>query len=420
MKEKYQNQDEKSNPDVFRFSGNLFGKIVNIVIDFQQDMRQFFYDVGVELANATIAHEVEMTAGEKGKHLEERSATRWTPQPGFVRIFDRKVKVMRPRLRTPDKKHEVPLRTYEAFQNDAHDQEMVLKRMIRGVSTRDYEGAVNEFLQGYGLSRGAVDKQFIRASKKKLEELMNRRFENKRFLVIGIDGTEMGGEMIITGIGVKDTGEKEVMGIYQGATENAEACTGLIEDLVERGLSTSHRILFIIDGSKALRKAIKSVFGDLALIQRCQLHKRRNVKRLLAPKHQVEVDRMLAAAYNTNDHDEVKRELERIVGYLDNINSSAAGSLREGLEETLTVHKLGVTGELRKTLSNTNFVESPFSIAKPRTRRVKRWRNSSQILRWSATALLEAERRFKRVKGFRQLKDLAKKLGEENLIAARV
>lgn len=420
MKEKYQNPDAKSNADVFRFSGNLFGKVVNIVIDFQQDMRAFFYDVGLELSKLVIDHEVETVAGKKGKHLENRTATRWTPEQGYVRVLDKKVNIMRPRLRTPDRKQEVPLRTYKAFQNGAQDEEMVFKRMVRGISTRDYEGTVDGFLQGYGLSRGAVDRQFMTASKKKLEELMTRRFENKCFVAIGIDGTPMGGEMVVNAIGIKDTGEKEVMGIWQGTTENAELCKALIEDLVERGLSTEHKILFVIDGSKALRKAIKDVFGDNAEIQRCQLHKRRNVKRILAQEHKDKVDRMLAAAYNTNGYDEAKREVEKTVDYLEKINWSASQSLKEGLEETLTVHRLGIVGELRKTLSNTNFVESPFAVVKHVKRRVKRWRNSPQIMRWTATALLEAEKRFKRVKGFRQLKDLAKKLEQKNLTAATV
>jgi transposase-like protein len=189
----------------------------------------------------------------------------------------------------------------------------------------------------------------------------------------------------------------------KGATENTEVATALLEDLVERGISPSGNYLFVLDGAKALRKAVKKVFGEDTEIQRCQLHKRRNIKSYLPPEHQEAVDRRIRAAYAMGSYEEAKKSLKLTISYLERLNPSAARSLEEGLEETLTLHRLRVPDLLRKSLSSTNLIESPFSTTKDVCRRVKRWRSGEHVQRWAAALLLEAEKRFRRIKGYREL-----------------
>ena len=196
------------------------------------------------------------------------------------------------------------------------------------------------------------------------------------------------------------------MGFWQGATENGEICSNLLEDIQRRGLDTGKDYLFVLDGSKALRLAVTKMFGKKVLLQRCQQHKRRNVKEHLPPEHQAAIDARLRTAYGMSNYEDAKKSLELTVKYLDRLNPSAARSLEEGMEETLTVHRLGVTGSLKKVLSSTNPIESCFSIMRTVTGRVKRWRRGDMIQRWAVAALLRADKRFRRVKGYKEIPKL--------------
>ncbi|MEW6117266.1 MAG: transposase [Nitrospirota bacterium] len=216
-------------------------------------------------------------------------------------------------------------------------------------------------------------------------------------------------------LGLDKDGRKHIMGLREGATENKEVCIGLLEDMARRGLSVSKDYLFVLDGSKALRSAVTRMFGSTVAVQRCQQHKRRNVREYLPPEHQEAIDARIRAAYGMLDYEQAKHSLELTVKYLERLNPSAAASLREGLEETLTVHRLGITGLLRKTLCTTNPIESCFSMTRAITGRVKWWRNGEMVHRWAVAALLRAEMKFRRIKGYREIPKLMGALGQKSV-----
>jgi transposase-like protein len=246
----------------------------------------------------------------------------------------------------------------------------------------------------------------VKASAESVEQLATRRFDGVRFPAIFIDGVEYAEETMVVALGMTEDGTKRVLGLRQGATENAEVVTSLLEELRERGLDTSRGTLFVIDGSKALRAAIKRVWGRRAVIQRCQVHKKRNVKAHLAEAHHEELDRRLAAAYGEAHYDSALAKLRLTVRWLDRISPAAAASLREGMEETLTVVRLGVPELLRRTLSSTNPIESALNVVRALTNRVKRWRDGDMRQRWCATGLMRAEEKFRRIKGYKQIPQL--------------
>ena len=228
--------------------------------------------------------------------------------------------------------------------------------------------------------------------------------------MIMIDGVEYAGETMIVAAGITADGTKRVLGLRQGATENAAVCAALLEDLQARGLDTSRPVLLVLDGAKALHAAVKRVWGQNAVIQRCQVHKKRNVKAHVPEKHHAELERRLSEAYHETDYEAAKASLEATARWLERINPDAASSLREGLEETLTVVRLGVPGALRRTLATTNPIESALSVTRRVTARVTRWRDGDMRRRWCVAGLLRAESKFRRVKGHRAMPTLLKAL----------
>ena len=229
-------------------------------------------------------------------------------------------------------------------------------------------------------------------------------------MAIFIDGIHLGQQVLVVALGLENSGQKHVLGLWQGATENTTVVKELLEDLVARGLHPERRYLFVIDGAKALRVGIARVFGERAEVQRCQIHKRRNVQEHLPQSAQGDTDRRIRNAYAMSDYAAAKTELGKIFRQLERINPSAARSLEEGLEETLTVHRLGVGGLLRRTLASTNPIESCLSTVARVARNVKRWRQGEQALRWTATGLLEAQKKFRRVKGYGELQVLQRRM----------
>jgi transposase-like protein len=281
--------------------------------------------------------------------------------------------------------------------------EACLRRMVHGVSTRDYERVVDLATEGFGVKRSSVSRGFVKATAQEVQTLAERRFEGVRFVVVYIDGHEYAGETMIVALGVTKEGEKRILGLRQGATENAEVVTSLLEDLRERGLNTSQPTLFVLDGAKALRAAVKRVFGKNAIVQRCQVHKVRNVKAHLPEKHHQQLATQLSAAYSETSFERALESLKAAAAWLERLSPAAAASLREGMEETLTVVKLGLPALLRRTLATTNPIESALSVAVKVTGRVKRWRDGHMRMRWCTAGLLRAEERFRRVKGHKQL-----------------
>jgi transposase-like protein len=363
------------------------------------------------MMKAIMDAEVASLAGPKGRHDPQRTATRWTPQQGYVVLAGKKVQVRKPRVRTLQG-CEVNLKSYQQFQSAPRRQDSIYRKLINGISTRKYEQAIEDFTDGYGISRSAVSREMVEATRGALQKLCERRIDELGpMAVLMIDGKQLYGECVVTALGVDVQGKKHMLGLVQGATENSTVVQHLLDDLIERGLDAAQPMLIVLDGSKALRKAVNKTFGNRCPVQRCQLHKRRNVKELLPPEYQRTADQRINAAYGMKDFDQAKAQLEKTVNWLEGINPSAAASLREGLEETLTVHRLGLPDQLRRSLASTNLIESALSVAANVTQRVKRWRTGDMRLRWIAAGLLAAEKQFRKIRGHKLMPKLLAALG---------
>lgn len=375
----------------------------------QAEVERLAGEAGLRIVHGILEDEVTRRVGPPHRPDPASAALRWGRQPGYVVYGGQKVGIERPRVRTRDGE-EVELDSYGKLQQDGRMQRAVAERVVCGLSTRKYRRAVRSVLDGYGIAKSSVSRQFVRATASQLEQLCQRRLEGLHLVALLIDGIAFAGQTLIVALGVEESGNKHVLGLWQGATENATVCKALLEDLVERGLDPQRRYLFVLDGSKALRAAVEKVFGERAQVQRCQLHKRRNVKDHLPEGCRADYDRQLRNAYALAGYDQAKAALEKLFRQLERINPSAARSLEEGLEETLTLHRLGVGALLRRSLSSTNLIESCLSTVRHVARNVKRWQGGDHIARWAAAGLVEAESKFRKVRGYRELQELAKKL----------
>jgi len=365
--------------------------------------------VGLEVMTEMMQAEVTAIAGVKGRHDADRSHTRHGTEHGSVTLGGRRVPVTRPRVRTVgDDATEVALATYQRFADTDLLTEQVTARMLAGISTRKYPVAlepVGEAVErsATSTSKSAISRRFVAATAEHLAELCARPLDQARWPIVMLDGVHLGEHLLVVALGVTDDGTKVPLGVVEGSTENAEVCTRLVADLADRGLDVSHGILFVIDGGKALAKAIRATFGPKALIQRCRRHKERNVLGHLPEAERPLIQRKLRAAWANNDADAALRELHALARALERQRPGAAGSLREGLEYTLTVNRLGVTGSLLKTVESTNPIESMIEIVRHHARRVKRWQHGEMALRWTAAGMLAAQDQFRRVKGYQQL-----------------
>ena len=372
----------------------------------QQGLHNMALEVGCLVAVGLLEDEVDQLCGETYVHNPQRTATRHGGQPGWAVLAGHKVPVTRPRARYADGRGEVPLALYRQLQCPSQHDDGILRRAVHGVSARNYEQVVERVRRGFGVKRSSVSRHFVRATAAQVQQFCERRWEQERFAAVLIDGTDYAGEKMVVALGVAVDGTKHVLGLRQGATENAQVCKELLESLRERGVATDVPVLFVLDGAKALKAAVDSVWGRRAVIQRCQVHKLRNVKAHLDKRHWPELVRRLAEAYGETDYAPALQRLQQTVRWLAGINPDAAASLREGMEETLTLVRLGVPAKLRKTLSSTNVIESAFSVAELVTGRVKRWRAGDMRWRWCVAGLLHAEQHFRRVDGYRHLPQL--------------
>jgi transposase-like protein len=376
----------------------------------QDSLTDFATEMGLKVARLLLDDEVNQRCGFWYERVPERQVTRYGRQRGMVVIAGQKLPVERPRMRYTQRCGEAELENYACLQSPEAMPQSVLRRLVRGVSCRDYEDVVDMAREGFGVKKSSVSRSFVKASAKVVRELAERRFDGIRFPVIYIDGTPYAGETMIAAMGITEDGTKRLLGVRQGATENAAVCTALLEDLCGRGLDTSSPTLLVLDGAKALRAAVKRVWGQNALIQRCQVHKQRNVREHLPQKHWEGLSRQLNAAYHETDYDQALKGLKTTARWLERLNPDAAASLREGMEETLTVVRLGVPELLRRTLATTNPIESAFSVAENVTRRVKCWREGDMRQRWCIAGLMRAESKFRRDKGHRHMAQLLKAL----------
>ena len=368
--------------------------------------------VGLEVFDQLLAADVAAVAGVKGRHNPGRSAVRHGTDSAKVPMGGRMVEVRKPRVRTADGTAEVTLETWAAVASRDLLCEHTVAAMLAGVSTRGYATvlepagrAVTEAASS--TSRSAVSRRFITATKARLSEFRSRTLGDRRWLVVYIDGFGFGDETLVGALGIDADGNKMPLSVIHGTTENKAVCTRLLDNLADRGFDPADGVLFVIDGGKAIYHAIRDKWGDVAMIQRCREHKRRNIIGLLPAGHHAWVNRDLNRAWQLPDASEADQALRALATKIERSHPDAAASLREGLTETVTINRLGVTGTLARTLATTNPMESTVDIVKTHARNVKRWQGGDMRLRWAAAGMLAAEGQYRRVKGYRQLDSLA-------------
>ena len=365
---------------------------------------QALIPVALEKVREELLADVERLAGER--YVREGRLpghVRWTSQRGSIYLADQKIPIEVPRVRDRLRNQEVPLPTYEHLQEPRALDTGLLHRVLGGLSTREYARCAEAVPEAFGLSASTVSRRFKRATARKLRELTERRLEGYDLVALLLDGKTFAEDEMVAAVGVTITGEKVLLGFVQTATENRKVCASFLRELVERGLRFEVGLLVVTDGAKGLHAAVREVFGAAALLQRCQWHKRENVLDYLPERHRATLRRKLQAAYEHPTYEAAKRALGKVRAELLLLNASAAASLDEGLEETLTLHRLGVFRELGTSLKTTNALESIHARVESRVAKVDHWKNSEQKQRWLATAFLDLEPRLRRIRNFRAL-----------------
>jgi len=379
--------------------------------------------VGLGVVHELMEFEVDEVVGPKGKHNAERTAKRHGHEDGSMTLGGRRVAVRRPRVRTAEDEHELPVSTYEYFAERDPLTRAVMDRMLAGVSTRKFAPVgepvgSNVEASSTATSKSTVSELFVERAATALCELMARRLDDVRLAVMMLDGLEIAERVHVVALGISTEGVKIPLGLWEGSTENATLARTLLADLVDRGLDPEQAILFVIDGAKALGRAIKDVFGEHALVHRCHRHKERNVTDLLSERERDQVRARMRAAWALTDAELAKQRLELLASELDRTWPDAAGSLREGMPDTLTLMRLGITGQLAKTLCSTNPCESMIEIVRYTQRNVKRWQDGDMRKRWTAAGMLIAEQQFRRIIGYRDLAKLVIAIERHALRAA--
>ena len=365
---------------------------------------QALIPLGLQAVEQALAAEVTALAGARYARDDARpDVVRWGAQPGSIFLADQKVPLQVPRVRDRAAGHEVALTTYQQFQTPRALDLGLFRRVLGGLSSREYEAAAETEPTAFGLAKSSVSRRFIRASARELQRLMERRLDDREWLVLVLDGKRFATDGIVIALGVTRTGEKRILGMVQAATEHKTVCAAFLRELVERGFTTPRGLLVVLDGAKGLRAAVRDVFGDDVPVQRCQWHKRENVLSYLPKQDHPRWRRALQAAYAHPSYADARRALQRLIRDLRVVNESAARSLEEGLEETLTLHRLGVFPALGRSFKTTNLIETVMAQLERKTQKVDHWRTSDQKLRWCAAALLAVEQQFRRVKGYAQL-----------------
>ena len=367
------------------------------------ELIQALIPLGLMHVNQELQEEVERLAGKKHSRGEN---SRWGSQAGSVYLLDQKIPVRVPRVRNKVRDTEVALDFYKGLQQTRKEDDVLLKRVISGLSCHRYEECAQTVPGVFGLSSSTVSRRYIRASARKLKELTNRNLEDTDIIGIFMDGKTFSEDEMIIALGITITGVKIILGFIQAGSENECVCRDFLKDLKERGLNYEEGILFVIDGSKGLCNAIKKEFKEYGFVQRCQWHKRKNILSYLPKSKQEEMKKKLQDAYEEPSYEKAKAELKGIRKELKQLNESAVKSLDDGFEETLTLHKLGVFKKLGISFKTTNCIESIMSQIEQRTGRVSYWKNSNQKHRWLAAALLDIEPRLRKVKGWRHLPSL--------------
>jgi putative transposase len=387
-------------------SGQLLLPMVDLITQCQCACDDLIDVTGRAAIQAVLRLSAEQVAGgppQQGK-CRRGDVVFYGQQPGMVMLSDRKLQVQRPRLRQkgPGTDKEVEIPAYATMQNKPRLSSRMLDILMRGVSTRQYKGVIPAMADTVGVSKSSVSRQIIEASESEVEALLSRRFDDVKLLIIYIDGMAFGDHVMIGAVGVDLEGNKHVLAIREGATENAAVVKELLEDLVARGVNPEQKRLFVIDGSKALRTAINAVFGSHQPVQRCRAHKLRNVLDHLPKDQKDQVKSVLRAAWKMEAKAGMAR-VKKLAEWVEREYPSAAASLLEGLEECFTINRLDIPPSLHRCLATTNLIESPHSGVRMRTRRVCRWRDSGMVKRWMASAFLATEKNFRKMMGYRDL-----------------
>jgi putative transposase len=390
----------------FEEEGTLPLRLVDVV---REDLRAFVVRSGMQALAELLEEERTALCGPRYQHDAERTSSRAGYAPGELVMGGRRVSVPRPRVRDREGR-EVPLSSWSAFGDEDPLDERAVRQMLLGVSTRKYGRSLEPLgpeLRERGTSKSAVSRRFVEVTSKKVDEWLGRSLDGIDPVAILIDGIHVDEHVFLVVLGVDKDGKKHVLGVREGATENATCCRELLCDLRERGLATDKVTLFVLDGSKALARAVRDVFAERARIQRCQVHKTRNVVDQLPESMRASVRSTMRQAYRTANADKAKQQLLNLARRLREAHPAAAGSLEEGLDETLTVKRLDLPSGLERILSTTNAIENLMGSVRSQTQRVKKWKDGRMMLRWVATALDDASTRFRRVVSATAMRDVA-------------
>lgn len=415
MKKQYQIKQERA-VQKFRSAAGASKDAIQLALPMreaaglvQQGLMHLALAAFTQVAEQMMRWEVDQIAGAKQQPNAYRDAVRWGSQKGYCVVGGQKVRLQRPRVRDV-RQREVPLGSYEALRRASLMEDAVWHKIMHGLTTRRYSAIVRELQEAYGIEKSTISEHFIAASRERLEKLETRPLGQHKFCAVFVDGTCFNKQQILVALGLTLQGEKLVLGLRQGGSENTTVVRQLLEDLQARGLDFEVPTAYVLDGGKALHAGVRKMAGKCAIVQRCQVHKIRNVIEHLTEEHQMPVRMKLRNAYQMREYADAKRALDSLLHQLMHLNPSAARSLEEGLEETLTVHRLRVPSKLRSSLASTNIIESAFSIVETVCRNVKHWYGGDQYLRWIGSALLWAESRWNRLHGHREIPILVKEL----------
>jgi transposase-like protein len=406
-----------------RRDGSQGGSFEQLVFAAMADARSTLHDAvvhaGMTVLGAMLEEDRAKLCGRRYVHDPMRAASRGGYTEGELAMGGRRVIVRRPRVRGSNNR-EVHLPTWERFASADPLTPRAVEQMVLGVSTRNYERSIEpapEHIRSRGTSKSAVSRRFVGATREQLSQMMSRDLSRLALCAVMIDGIHLAEHVVLVALGIDEQGEKHVLGLHEGAAENSAVCTTLLTDLVARGMRTDRSMLFVIDGSKAMAKAIRSVFGVKALLQRCQVHKQRNVQDHLPDDMKKRVGRTISAAYHSDNAHRAKRMLEGLARQLEKKHPSAAASLREGLDETLTVLRFGLAPGLTRTLATTNPIEFINGRIRRTTHNVTKWESGEMVLRWLALALDEASKTFRKLRDYKGMPKLvaALRAHDENI-----
>src|SRR5437867_8136974 len=378
------------------------------ILDTRVALREFLLAAGMKALLDELEDDRTLLCGPKGRFQDDRRAYRHGHDTGQLVMGGRKVRVLMTRVRSVAGGN-MELPNWRHFSQEDTLDEPVQKQILMGISTRDYRDSLERLpvpLQETSISRSNVSRRFVARTTRAVEAFLGRPLGEQDFPLLLLDGVVMGEHLLLTALGIDATGRKQVLGVVEGGSESEEVAKSLFRDLIERGLAVERARLFVIDGGKGLRKAIRSVFGDWALIQRCQVHKMRNVLEHLPERQKAWVRAAIRRAWSATTVGRAREQLRTLATQLRADHPGTSASIEEGLDETLTVIALGIVGSLHQTLRSTNPIENMQGTIRRVTRNVKRWRDGAMVLRWVVTALMEAEKKFRRVKGYRDMPQL--------------